>query len=234
MVRITCTSLMIAAASLYFTNSEAADVQGDNQKCLRNLKGIALALAEHEAVNGTLPAAFSVDKGGKPLLSWRVHILPFLGHSPLYQRFHLDEPWDSPHNKALIKFMPATYACPGENRKLVQEGKTSYLAPRGPATVFPGAEPVSSDQITDGRPNTALIVDASDSAAVIWTKPEDWNVGGEPKTRALFGHHPRGTHFLIADGSVHYIKDSIKPEDLKAKFTRNGNEVIEEVIRDAF
>ena len=37
-------------------------------------------------------------------------ILPLIDQKALYNRFHLDEPWDSPHNKALLKEMPALYA----------------------------------------------------------------------------------------------------------------------------
>ena len=58
------------------------------------------------------PAA-SHDKNGKPLLCWRVHILPYLGEEKLYKEFHLDEPWDSPHNKKLLSQMPKIYRAPG-------------------------------------------------------------------------------------------------------------------------
>jgi hypothetical protein len=53
-------------------------------------------------------AIFSKD--GKALMSWRVAILPFVGEGALYQEFHLDEPWDSPHNKALLPKMPKVFA----------------------------------------------------------------------------------------------------------------------------
>ena len=49
------------------------------------------------------------DKDGKPLLSWRVLILPYVEQEDLYKQFHLDEPWDSEHNKKLIEKMPAVY-----------------------------------------------------------------------------------------------------------------------------
>lgn len=39
---------------------------------------------------------------GTPYLSWRVHILPFLGRAALYDQFKKDEPWDSRHNNQLI------------------------------------------------------------------------------------------------------------------------------------
>ena len=66
---------------------------------------------------GTFPPAATTDGADKPLLSWRVAILPFLEQQPLYEQFHLDEPWDSPHNKTLIEQMPQVYAIPGSPTK---------------------------------------------------------------------------------------------------------------------
>ena len=60
------------------------------------------------------PPAYTTSKDGKPLLSWRVLILPYLEQEALYKEFHLDEPWDSPHNRTLIARMPAVYRCPME------------------------------------------------------------------------------------------------------------------------
>jgi len=45
-------------------------------------------------------------------LSWRVHLLPFLDQKPLYDRFHLDEPWDSEHNKKLLEYIPEVLRFP--------------------------------------------------------------------------------------------------------------------------
>src|SRR5262249_60632474 len=43
---------------------------------------------------------------GSPLRSWRIHILPFIEQPVLYNKFHLDEPWDSPNNLPLLAEMP--------------------------------------------------------------------------------------------------------------------------------
>jgi prepilin-type processing-associated H-X9-DG protein len=195
-------------------------------QCTNNLKQIGLAMHNFHSVNGTFPPAYTASKDGKPLLSWRVHILPYLEQKALYDEFHLDEPWDSPHNKALIPRMPAPYACPSGSRTLAREGKTSYLAPRGPATIFPGPQAVKLQDITDGTSNTILVVDAADALATTWTKPDDWEVAPDFKTQGLFGHHTRGTNFGFADGSVRFLKETVKAKLLQALTTRNGNEVI--------
>ena len=74
---------------------------------MNNLKQIGLAMHNYHDARGRLPAAYTVDKDGKPLLSWRVLILPYTEEAALYKEFHLDEPWDSEHNKNLIARMPA-------------------------------------------------------------------------------------------------------------------------------
>src|SRR3954451_19781343 len=53
----------------------------------------------HDAHGKKFPASAIRDRNGRPLLSWRVALLPMLGESELYGRFKLDEPWDSPANR---------------------------------------------------------------------------------------------------------------------------------------
>jgi prepilin-type processing-associated H-X9-DG protein len=122
--------------------------------------------------------------------------------------------------------MPAVYACPDQGRALTRDGKTTYLTPRGPATIFPGAESFKIQEITDGTSNTIFVVDASDDLAVTWTKPDDWQTTPEVTTRGLFGHHPGGLNVGFADGSVHFVRETIVPKILQALTTRNGGEVI--------
>ena len=54
-------------------------------QCVNNLKQIALAMHNYHSANNTFPRAASIDENGKPLLSWRVAILPYLGHQELVQ-----------------------------------------------------------------------------------------------------------------------------------------------------
>src|SRR5262249_39482337 len=60
-----------------------------------------------------LPAALCDNTTGRPLLSWRVALLPHIGQESLYKQFNLDEPWDGPNNKKLLEKMPKVYAPPG-------------------------------------------------------------------------------------------------------------------------
>lgn len=79
---------------------------------MNNMKQMALAVHISYDEKQHLPMQASLDADGKPLLSWRVHILPYIEQKELYDQFHLDEPWDSEHNKTLISKMPAIYESP--------------------------------------------------------------------------------------------------------------------------
>src|SRR5262245_57022294 len=63
----------------------------------------------YDSEHGALPPAAVTDQSGNPLLSWRVLILPYIEQGDLYNQFHLDEPWDSPHNLTLLERTPMTY-----------------------------------------------------------------------------------------------------------------------------
>ena len=69
------------------------------QKSLTNLKQLALYMHNHNDTIGHLPPAALTDNNGKPLLSWRVALLPFIEENgqyqdKLYKEFRLDEPWE--------------------------------------------------------------------------------------------------------------------------------------------
>ena len=186
---------------------------------VNNLKQIALALHNYLAKHDTFPPAFRSDSNQQPLLSWRVLILPFLEEQKLYEAFHLDEPWDSPHNRALIPRMPKEFASPFESSALIAEGKTVYLTPRGTATMFPGEQAIGLRDLIDGTSNTIMTLEADEASSTIWTKPDDWDV-----TRGV----PKQSRPLIVglgDGSVRTFRKKLKPEVWQALTTRNAKDV---------
>ena len=120
--------------------------------------------------------------------------------------------------------MPEVYRCPMFAG--LEPGTTTYLTPRAEATIFPGADGVTLKEITDGTSNTIMVVDAAPDRAVIWTKPDDWEVGEAVDPADLVGNHPGGAVTLFGDGSVLFLADTIAPAVLRALTTRNGGEVI--------
>ena len=101
-----------------------------------SLKSIAKAFYDYNDHFGHFPPAASTDASGKPLLSWRVHILPFVDAYDLYEQFHLDEPWNSDHNQKLVDQMPAIYQMTDAGAK----GRTSLMVFTGDHAVFGGAK----------------------------------------------------------------------------------------------
>src|SRR5207237_461856 len=100
------------------------------------------------------------DKDGRPLLSWRVALLPYLGEKEkeLYKQFKLDEPWDSAHNKKLVAKMPTVYA---PVRVKAKPGETFYQRFVGKDAIFTNSgTDYTIPSIPDGTSNTALVAEA--------------------------------------------------------------------------
>ena len=89
-------------------------------------------------------------------MSWRVAILPFMEYNSLYQQYRQNEPWDSPHNVALVKQMPIEFVSPSDGQ--AGEGETSYVMITGENTIggMPASSGVRSSEITSGSSKTIL------------------------------------------------------------------------------
>ncbi|MEX2174828.1 MAG: DUF1559 domain-containing protein, partial [Pirellulaceae bacterium] len=222
------------AVALALPAMHAATDAARSSEASNNVKQQMLAIHNFHDTYGKLPAAYRVDADGKPLLSWRVAILPFIEQQALYEQFHLDEPWDSEHNKTLIAKMPKTFRAPGSK---AAPGQTTYLGVGGKNGVIvkprdgdwrnSHAAGASFHDIVDGTSNTAAIVEASDALAVVWTKPEEWTPNDKEPIKGLVGL--RGARFLVgmADGSVRMISKEIDVETLKNLFNRNDGKVLQ-------
>ena len=163
-------------------------------------------MQKYEKANGHFPPRAIFDKSGKPLLSWRVLILPYLGQEELFKQFKRDEPWDSPHNKALIARMPAVFRNPNDPATSTQ---TNYLAPVGPGTIFEGTEGLERAKLAHAAQFTVLLVEANRDAEVDWTKPQDLPYTREKPGRGLFHYRPDGFLATMADGhSVLFTRSS--------------------------
>lgn len=191
---------------------------------LGNLKGISQGMLSYDLVRRKLPTIGTDENGVSPNLSWRVHILPFMEKRTLYEKFHLDEPWDSPHNKSLISQMPYDYKLPGGS---LAPGKTVYLAVTGSGAAFQNGEKnISLRDFSDELSNTLTIIEADADQAVIWTKPADWQFDPSNPKRGLGNLHPGCFLAAFADGHVRSISINIDDETLKALITRDGGEQI--------
>ncbi len=195
-----------------------------------NLKQIGLAFHNYESVNGTLPTNI-LGKDGKPLLSWRVHLLPYIEQDQLYKEFKLDEPWDSDNNKKLIAKMPKTFEMAGIETK--EKGQTffqAFIGKKGdairPLMLEGDLKGLPIVAIADGSSNTFMVVEASEP--VIWTKPVDLPFDANEKLPKLGRRQPNGFNVVFCDASTRFIKSTTPEATLKAYITTNGGEVIED------
>jgi hypothetical protein len=183
----------------------------------QQLTRVARAMAE--GLNDPVRLSDSYTPAGKPLLSWRVHLLPRLGETELYKKFRLDEPWDSPTNSKLMVAIPAFYD-PPVPRKGWGLGWTYIRGFSHEGAIFEARAGYLLREIPAGAENTLAIVDAGEP--ITWTKPDEllWKPGGSrPK---LGGTGPTDDSFLgaTADGHVYRIKRAIADDTLRQLLDR--------------
>ncbi len=189
---------------------------------MNRVRQMLLTMLNYESAYAKFPADIR-DSDGKPLLSWRVAMLPFIdGQMELYEQFHLDEPWDSEHNKALLEQMPADFKSAGIQ---LPPGMCNLVGVSGPGTFFAG-KTLKLGDILDGHSNTVAIVEVDADRSVSWTQPADWTSDPDDPLDGLGNIRPNGFGVGFIDGSVQFIRTSIDVETWKALLTIAGREVI--------
>jgi hypothetical protein len=186
-----------------------------------DLKQLVLAVHSYNDATGNLPGAAIYDKNGKPLLSWRVMLLPYIDEGKLYSEFHLDEPWDSDHNKKLLEKMPTTFAPP--DSQAFKDHETHFQALVGPDTAFEKPGLSIPRDFPDGLSNIILFVEAK--KAVPWTKPEDMTFDAGKLLPKLGGLSDGGFLAALCDGYVRMFPLTMKEDTLRVWATRTNGMV---------
>ncbi len=189
---------------------------------VNNLKQLALAVHNYAAVHGHLPPPAVYGKDGKALLSWRVLLLPYLEQQDLFKQFKMDEPWDGPHNKRLLRKMPKVFEAKSNPKA---PHATHYLAFTGKDTLFEGPKGITFAQVVDGTSNTLLFVEAG--KAVAWTKPDDLPYEPGKALPKLGGLWQGGFYAAVCDGSVRFIRSDFDADLFRSAVTRNDGQVID-------
>jgi prepilin-type processing-associated H-X9-DG protein len=189
-----------------------------------NMKQLALAFHNYAATHNHFPPAVVLGPDGKTPHSWRIEILPYLeaGGKALYDKYKMNEPWDSEDNKQVLLQMPAVFRFPDDNEKSFH---ASYFAVTGPQTIFADIKGTSFRQITDGTSNTIMLVEAKKN--IPWTKPEDIAADADKPLPKLGGWTVGGFNVAFADGSVRLIPENVDGELLRKLFSKAGGELVQ-------
>lgn len=176
---------------------------------------VTAALLAYQDANGALPPAYVADPMGVPLLSWRVLLLPYLGHADLYQQFDLTRAWDDPVNYPLREQMPFVYGSLADRPFTVVSGVA------GSRTAFTGAVGVPTGAMTDGVARTPLVGTIA-SPRIIWTAPQDVDTDQFPAFSHLtsFFWLSDCARFGMADGSLRVVSAATPVADLAAFYDR--------------
>lgn len=196
------------------------------------MKAISLASMNYHDVYGNYPPM----QHDEPLddvslrssmLSWRVHLLPYLNHASLYEQFRLEEPWDSPHNKQLLSCMPDCFRAADDSE---ESHTTRIVRIMGRGTAFPQVgRAVKSRDIRDGSHQTIHFIQAPVADVVPWTRPDDILIdldaspADDALNRLLVTPNLKTATF---DGAIRRLAPTVNAETLKALITPSGSEIL--------
>lgn len=178
------------------------------------------------------------DDEGKPMHSWRVLLLPFLGEKELYKQYDFSEAWNGPNNSKLHDKMPDIFRCPS------MKFSTSY-----PSYLFVISEHDNSVDKNDTSRQKYLLIETNNNS-INWLKPQDFpainfdygysrRYKKDQKLCRLTSHRLRMSndkliHVTAAskNGSCFLITEDSDPEALKLFARENGERDISIVYPD--
>lgn len=192
-----------------------------SEACCANLKQIGIALQAYHARYECFPPAYVVDAKGQKLHSWRVLLLPFLGHDDLYSKYRLDEPWNSPHNIQLANAIPREFVCPCASNS--SQGETHYLAVVDRATAWPEQYSACMSDIFDhfyGWP-TVQVMEVFNRPGICWLEPRDLSLD-EACEMAASGISTGHGWIRSVDTDGELLRMGYQPEGFFTTLTING------------
>jgi prepilin-type N-terminal cleavage/methylation domain-containing protein/prepilin-type processing-associated H-X9-DG protein len=211
---------------------QAAREAARRMQCTGNLKQIGIALHNYHDTHATFPAggwiAAVTDPTTKNMnIGWSAVVLPGLEQRALYDGLNLSYIYDHPSNSTATHTVLAIYLCPSEPR-----GVTLWNRAPGGAMIF--NQTISLAQITDGASQTIQIGEDPEAINAMWASGHNvfdqaFPINTRPPVEhgeELTSQHPGGVNVLFADGSVHFLKNSISTRATAALCTRSGGETV--------
>jgi len=220
------------AQKIESSQNEQVNEQKNAGLCAGHIKAIMIAMHNYHDANNCFPPVYTVDADNKPLHSWRVLLLPYLGRNEFYKKIRLNEPWDSEWNKQFHDQCPDIFQCPTLTADEKKTGVTAYSFVVGKDTYPVDAkQPFRFNIITDGTSNTIGVVERK--TPVCWMCPDQElkqedvfrGVTGDQSVIGLRHNDSFNTGFF--DGSVRNVKTDITNDVWKAFLTIAGGETVQ-------
>ena len=183
---------------LAVTPLQAARTAAGRAQSMNNLKQLGLAMHNYHDTHGRFRrrpfaarTARRCSRGASPSCRFSMP-------EALYKQFHLDEPWDSEHNKKLIEKMPAVvcFAALGDERRA--KGMTSYLVPLTRQPAARRADRPKTASKTGQRGKDEMVFDTAAghevSADHRWHQQHDHGPGSQSQVRRHLDQARRSGH----------------------------------------
>lgn len=197
-----------------------------------NLQRIAAALKAYSNDHGSYPTPTVTDATGRPLYSWRVLLLPYLGEQGLYEKFVLTETWDSANNLGLVSKMPNVYAAPASPDANAL-GEACYMLIKGAGTLFPASGPLNEKAVTDSPAETLLVVEVRNQGDA-WSKPSDLDISklklqinAKGNNAISSNESSSGASAAMVDGTSVILPPLLPGSTLRGLITPDGGEELD-------
>lgn len=163
-------------------------------KCRNQLRQVGVALAIYHDLQGSYPPIATYSESGRPLHSWRTHILSQIERADLTEMYDFTEPWDGPTNSALHGQNLRVFSCPLDPGR--NTAQVSYLAIIDPRT----------------KPGEPFAVIEVPNSGINFFEPRDVTIAELLSPQSPLARNTRGPHgyygsyhLLLKNGSVEQV-----------------------------
>ncbi len=228
---------------------QAAREAARRTQCQNNLRQIGIGLQLYHDLNETFPMGGLEWRpfGGSAerQLAWSAFLLPHLEQQTLYDRLDLTKAFDAVENAEGAAAVLSVYLCPTSIRDetLIEgRGPCDYGGIFGERITTPNNPPkgiMIYDQayglaeITDGSSRTLIVAEDTRWPEGQWINGRNlfdqaFAINAAPKIENdIRSDHPSGAIGLLADGSAHFLSESLNLKILAAMCTRAGDELVD-------
>jgi hypothetical protein len=200
-----------------------------------NLKQLGLGAYNYHEQFKSFPPGATFSRAGTALHSWQTLLLPGMEQQSLANQVSLSKPWNDPVNQNAFETVLPVFLNPGIGRNPTQSTERSldglalsHYAANG--WILSGNAPLRREDITDGTQATIMAGEVNSNFKP-WGNPTNWRdpAKGVNNSPDGFGSpFTGGAQFLLCDGAVRFVSNSIDPAVLKALSTPTGGESVSE------